>query len=155
MRYNSNKRERQCLSLLFGLRKKRTWTHLNATVRWTVAATSSRTGCYLNFCQGQKCISSPVARTMSSSHNGFGYDYSLFYPRKSCLAGLFLFMRGFWGYIPPQRLCGGRRCSWGWFYLRAIPGIQQSGSKLRSAGFYPCPCLGFRIPRCGQSVPAE
>ena len=39
-------------------------THLNATVRWTVAATSSQTGGYLDFCLWQKCKSNPVIRTM-------------------------------------------------------------------------------------------
>ena len=34
--------------------------NLNATVRWTVAATSANTGCYLNFRRGRKCKRFPT-----------------------------------------------------------------------------------------------
>ena len=60
-----------CLSLLFT--SEWTRTHLYATCRWHVAATSANTGGYnyfLSQCE-RKCISSPVIRTISSVHNGF------------------------------------------------------------------------------------
>ena len=44
--------------------RRRARTHSRGTVRWTVPATSSKTGGYLNFCLRQKCISRPVSQNI-------------------------------------------------------------------------------------------
>ena len=68
---------------------------INATVRWTVAATSSQTGGYNNFCLWQKCYESPadcpkffvarpgrtfifaIGKDANESHGGSPFNYCL------------------------------------------------------------------------------
>ena len=58
----------------------RTRTHRSGTVRWTVPATSSKTGGYLYFRLWRKCISSPASATRKEKviPTGMAFFFSLF-----------------------------------------------------------------------------
>ena len=62
------------ISLFYLLLGNRTRTQFNAICRRHIAATSSKTGGYLNFLPGRKCKSSPVTGTIRKSPKFFVFE---------------------------------------------------------------------------------